>query len=205
MKESVMAEYELMFEVDDLDDEVTEAIYEHHDALVSSHADGTTLTITAEGPTAVVAAKRIVEELESEMSTMVHRLIEDLVSRADIASRSNATPQAVGLWIRGDRRRDEPFPRRFNRVGGGVWLWGEVNEWLRRVGRSHDEHLRFPCRQDYDEVNAWILDRHSRRRISTVRARVSFPGEASLGFEAAFEASSRERPRTRVAVVEGAV
>jgi len=169
-----MAQYELMFDVDALDDNATEKIYSTYDALVSSHSDGTTLTITAEGPAAATAAKRLISELDA-LGVTVRRLVEDLVSKADIAARCEATPQAVGQWIRGTRQRSTPFPPRFHRVLGGVWLWGEVNDWLRRVEWPHDDSIEYPCRKDYDEVNGWLSDRDVKRKLTSVIASIQYP------------------------------
>ena len=172
-----MTQYELIFDIDALDDSTIEAIYSRHDALISSHSDSTTLVVTADGRTAATASKRIIAELEDSFGVMIRRLVEDLVNKADIASRCDSTPQAVGQWVRGSRRRNSPFPARFNRVGGGVWLWSEVNDWLRRVGRPFDSTVSFPCRKDYDEVNAWIAEHEARRRFTSVHARVHYSGD----------------------------
>lgn len=169
-----MAQYELMFDVDALDDATTEKVYADHDALVSSHQDGTTLTITAEGATAATAAKRVVAELDM-LGVKVRRLTEDLVSRTDIAARCDATPQAVGQWIRGTRQRDTAFPPRLHRVAGGIWLWGEVNDWLRRVGRPYDEGIEYPCRRDYDEINGWLCERDVKQQLTSVSASLHYP------------------------------
>jgi hypothetical protein len=195
-----MAQYELMFDVSPLDDDAVERIYASYDALVASHGDGTTLTITAEGRTASLAAKRIVEQLEGLVGLEVSRLVEDLVSKTDIASRCEATTQAVGQWIRGVRHRNQPFPPRFNRVGGGVWLWGEVNDWLRRVNRSQDDIL-YPCRRDYDEVNAWLLERDVRKKLTSISATVRYGGSRAKGrpaAQAAGQSSSLRFNITRV-------
>lgn len=175
-----MGQYELTFDVDDLSDDTIDKIYDRFDAVVGSHADVTFLTLTAEGPTAVVAAKRAVEELESELAVVIGRVVEDLVSRVDIATRSESTPQAVGQWIRGDRHRGFPFPQRYSLVAGGVWLWGEVNEWLRRVQKKHDESMLFPRREDHDEINAWLKDRRTQHQVSQVTATLQY-GSARRG------------------------
>lgn len=167
-----MALYELIFEVDSLDEATTEAVYAGFDALVSDRGDTTTLTITAEGSTAPEAAKRIVDDLTESLNVGFHRLVEDLVTRADIAQRSGTTPQAVGLWINGNRRKLHRFPSPFNRVGGGVWLWSEVNDWLRRAGKPHDSDLNFPARCDYAVINAWISDSQVRKKMATIETHV---------------------------------
>lgn len=82
----------------------------------------------------------------------VRRLYEDLVTRAAIASRTGMTRQAVGNWIRGDRKAATPFPEPYQLAGGGLWLWGEVSAWI------GEEEIAYPTRRDYPAVNS-IIDR----------------------------------------------
>ncbi len=151
-----MTQYEWIFAVDDLADDTIDAVYETYDALVSHHGGLTLLTLTTEGDTAVEAAKTIITQLQRDRRLVrVRRAYEDLVTKADIASRSNTTPQAAGQWVRGKRLREFPFPECFSLAAGGIWLWGEVNDWLRRTGKSADD-IEYPRREDYIEVNYWV-------------------------------------------------
>lgn len=159
-----MPTYELIFAVDELADDTVWSIYEEFDALVATHGALTLLTVSVPGANAVRAAKSAVEELERLQGVRVKRCYEDLVSRMDIAERTEATPQAVGQWIRGTRHRDQPFPEPFNLVSGGVWLWGEVNQWLRRVGKKADDQ-QFPCKEDYADINKWLNERRIRLQL----------------------------------------
>ncbi|MCA1703497.1 MAG: hypothetical protein LC808_09660 [Actinobacteria bacterium] len=199
MTEVLMGRYELTFEVDELADDIIDAIYDRFDALVSAHAHVTLITLTAEGPTAVVAGKRAVEEPESELRVVVRRSVEDLVTRADIASRCDVTPQAVGQWIRGARQREASFPARFSLVAGGIWLWGEVNDWLRRVGKPHDGDLCFPRREDHDELNLWLKERRVSQRVPHVTAELRFPNDTRA--RPARHSGVFARPQTRGFVV----
>ncbi|SHG32931.1 hypothetical protein [Streptoalloteichus hindustanus] len=164
-----MTQFELIFAVDGLAEGAVWAIYEDFDALVATHGTTTLLTVTTPGPTAPMAAKAVVAKLEKTARVVVQRCYEDLVNRVDIAERCRTTPQAVGQWIHGKRRREVPFPEPFNLVNGGVWLWGEVNEWLRRSGKPSDD-VQFPCRADYYEINHWLNERRTQRRLSAVNA-----------------------------------
>lgn len=150
-----MSDFELIFAVDDLSDDVIDQIYDRYDAIVAGHETVTLLTVTAEGATPFTAAKAVVRDLESIDGVVVRRCYEDLVSRRDIAERCEVSPQAVGQWIRGDRHKGHTFPDPFNLVAGGIWLWGEVNSWLRRSGLKYYE-IAYPCRDDYAEINRWI-------------------------------------------------
>ncbi|MGH3772363.1 MAG: hypothetical protein ACRDRW_13360 [Pseudonocardiaceae bacterium] len=153
-----MTQYEWIFVVDDLADDAVDAVYEICDALVSHHGGLTLLTVTAEGGTAVEAAKTIITQLQRDRQLIrVRRAYEDLVTKVDIASRCDTTPQAVGQWVRGKRLREFPFPECFSLIAGGIWLWGEVNDWLRRTGKSADD-LEYPHREDYATVNYWVYE-----------------------------------------------
>ncbi|MCA1677223.1 MAG: hypothetical protein LC799_35285, partial [Actinobacteria bacterium] len=73
-----MAQYEWIFVVDELADDIVDTIYETWDALVSRHGGLTLLTVTAEGGTAVEAAKAIVTQLQREGQLVkVQRAYED--------------------------------------------------------------------------------------------------------------------------------
>ncbi len=153
-----MAQYEWIFVVDDLDDDTVDAVYETCDALVSRHGGLTLLTVTAEGGTVIESAKAIVAQLQQDRQLIkVQRAYEDLVTKVDIASRCDTTPQAVGQWVRGKRLREFPFPECFSLTAGGIWLWGEVNDWLCRTGKSGDD-IKYPRREDYVSINHWIRE-----------------------------------------------
>ena len=86
------------------------------------------------------------------------RLDYDLVTRGDIASRLDVTKQAVGNWIREDRRKGHPFPPPFSDVSNGIWLWGDVLTWIRKTANTPDpeEGIEYPTRAQTAEVNACI-------------------------------------------------
>lgn len=167
-----MGRYELTFEVDNLEDDLIEAIYDRFDALVAAHAEVTLLTVTAEGPTVVVAGKRLVEKLERDLRVVTRRLVEDLVTREDIANRCATTPAVVGQWLR--ETRPTSFPASYSRVAGGLWLWGEVNDWLRRAGKTHDSGLDFPDREDHNELNLWLKERRTTHKNSPITAELRY-------------------------------
>jgi hypothetical protein len=155
-----MAEYELIFEIGSPTDAQVDHLYGQADAIVARHGRTSLVTITSAGPSALTGARATVALLES-IGMTICRLYEDLVTRSEIADRSGVTPQAVGLWIRGERHGESanPFPEPYNYVGGStpVWLWGEVNLWLGQVGKA--DGLRHPARVDYVLINEWLLAR----------------------------------------------
>ncbi len=164
-----MTSFELMFEVESPNDDLVDRLYDSEDAIISSHSGLTLVTMTFEGVSAMSAAKCAVIRLE-ELGFVVARLYEDLVTRTEIAERASVTPQAVGSWIRGERQATQhgEFPKPFSIAGGsrGLWLWREVNEWLKGLGK--DDGVEYPSRLDYLYVNEWMVSRTCLSRYTKV-------------------------------------
>lgn len=160
--------YELIFETDPIEEPLQDKIDEQFDALISTQGSTFFVTLEVDGPSAAAAALTGATALE-QLGVRVRRLSEDLVTRTDIAERANKTPQAVGAWVRGDRQRQAaaPFPAPYNYVAGGVWLWGEVNEWLARVHPQTADEISYPSREDHTLVNH-MLDNRRALKSSTV-------------------------------------
>ncbi|GAB3717001.1 hypothetical protein GCM10027598_27310 [Amycolatopsis oliviviridis] len=167
-----MGQYELIFSIDRLEEEHAFEISNTIDVMYSEHGRTSLLTVTSEGDTALTAATDVVAQLETQFGVIIHRAYEDLVTKADIAGRAGATVQAVGQWVRGVRRKELPFPEPFNLVSGGVWLWADVNEWLREAGKTYDDEVLHPNHDDLELINAWLRTRTSSqpsRRINLIR------------------------------------
>jgi transcriptional regulator with XRE-family HTH domain len=155
--------YELIFQTEPLTETVMDAIEAEFDALISGHGTSYMVTVSAEGRDAVTAADSALLHLRN-LGAHPYRLVEDLVSRSEIARRVGVAPQAVGQWIRGERRAEQPFPEVFNAVAGGVWLWADVVDWLEHVnvpGVDLDEAVAHPHREDYWAVNHRLVAEHS--------------------------------------------
>jgi len=156
----IMADYELTLEIRRPTDVQIAALYDAEDALVSSHGQTSLVTMTAEGSSALAAARRAVASLEQH-GIEACRLYEDLVTRSEIARRCEVTSQAVGLWTRGERQSgaSRPFPEPNNYACGSteLWLWHDVNDWLTQLGKS--DGMAHPSRVDYVLVNDWLLQR----------------------------------------------
>jgi len=148
-----MTEFELIFETAEISDDQESAIYAEFDAAISQHSGVTLVTVTAQGVSALDASLDAVARIR-RLGVSPVRLYEDLVTRATIAERAGVTPQAVGHWIRGERHAAEPFPVPFNVAAGGIWLWGDVNEWLRRTAPNLADTMSYPRQEDYLTVNA---------------------------------------------------
>ncbi len=146
-----MPEFELIFEVDPLSETHEASLVNELDVFVGGHGPSALVTITFSGETATQAALAAASRLRDD-GVAIRRLVEDLVTRSTIAERSGKTPQAVGLWARGERHSSDPFPAPYFLAGGGLWLWGEVNGWLARQGYARDP-LSHPARADYARVN----------------------------------------------------
>ncbi|MDQ1292891.1 MAG: hypothetical protein QG608_772 [Actinomycetota bacterium] len=147
-----MTSFELILQVDPIPEDLEDILCCDWDAVVGHHGDDVLVSVTAEGPTAQVAAKTTIARLRS-LGICVRRFSEDLVSRTMIAERAEVTPQAVGNWIRGERQ-GTTFPQPFTHAAGGLWLWSEVNRWLQT--HDLDDGMNHPDRIDYIEVNYWI-------------------------------------------------
>ncbi|QIZ35034.1 hypothetical protein [Saccharopolyspora sp. ASAGF58] len=152
-----MADFEIGFEVDELSDAALVQLAELFDVVASEHAGMALVTVIAPGENAVAAAKAVVGALD-DLGVEARRSHLDLVTRADIAQRCDATPQAIGQWIRGERMRQVRFPAPFHDVAGGVWLWGEVNRWLAKVGKDHDP-VGCPSRNEHVAIDHWLANR----------------------------------------------
>ena len=167
-----MGLYELIFEVDGLGEDEQDAVYQNFDALISGHGTAYYVTLSAEGPNVVTAARTAISRL-TEIGVHPYRMVEDLVTRAEIARRLDVAVQAVGQWVRGERRADSPFPEPHNRVGGGVWLWSDVVRWSARVpdlAKPAAPELEFPRLDDHVVINFDLLAAGGRRRSSGARS-----------------------------------
>jgi hypothetical protein len=161
-----MADYELTFELDELDEAQEDRIYEAFDAMIAVHGSTTLMTCTARGATTFAAAKGTVAELAG-MGVVAIRLYEDLVGRAQIAERAGVTTQAVGLWVRGERQAQSPFPAPYHVAAGGLWLWADVNAWLAAQGK--EDGFAHPRRADYLQTNSWLDGRAAPHRMAVPR------------------------------------
>lgn len=159
-----MGQFELIFSIDRLEEEHAFEISNTIDVMYSEHGRTNLLTVTSEGDTALAAARDVVTQLETQFGVVIHRVYEDLVTKADIAERASTTVQAVGQWARGVRQKEVRFPEPFNLVGGGVWLWADVNDWLREAGKAYDDDVLHPNRDDLELINAWLQARASSLR-----------------------------------------
>ena len=166
-----MAEYEFVFVVDGIsldDHDSVDALTESLDAVVSSSHGVTRVTVAGAGPDAVTAARSLAERLHATAPTMrLVRLDRELVGVSDIADLTGRTRQNVTQWTRGQRRDGVLFPAPEATVGrSSVWLWSEVNAWLRGIGLD-DGELR-PTRAEATEID-WVLQTTRKVELALVR------------------------------------
>lgn len=167
-----MSEYEFTFVLDGMgpdDHDAVQSLTEELDALVSGSYGVHRLTVAAEGANAVTAAETVVAKVAEIVPEMrLLRLDRDLVGVSDIAERTDRTRQNVTQWIRGQRREGVPFPVPEAVVGRSqVWLWSEVNEWLRGIGLDDGEQR--PTRTEMTEID-WLLQKHMSVELELVTA-----------------------------------
>ena len=136
----------------------------------------TSATLSAVGETCLAAASAAIERLR-DLGAEPIRLIDDLVGRREIARRAGVTPQAVGLWIRGERHASSPFPPPFVDAGGGLWLWGEVVPALAARGVTVDGDVQYPSRLDSQRIGGIL----SARQTAGSAGRIGRPATRNTG------------------------
>jgi hypothetical protein len=157
------SEYEISFVLNNvaegLANPAVSALEDRHDAVVSAHSGLLIATITCSGPDVTRAGAATVRLLHTN-DVQVERTYPDLVTRQDIADRAECSRQAVGNWANGIRYAADPFPRPIYLIGGGLWLWGDVEPWLERHGREPDG-IVYPTLIDHARLDRWIADRNA--------------------------------------------
>lgn len=161
-----MTEFELAFVVPELVDPFDQRVSrveESMDMVVTTHGGRSVASVTAGGVDAIAAGRHAAAVLSS-CGLPPERTYPDLVSRQDIADRLDISRQAVGNWVRGERHQGYAFPLPAHAVAGGVWLWGDVVDWLRCTGRESDE-LDFPTLEDHAFLDGVLMRARETRVI----------------------------------------
>ncbi len=142
--------YELSFELPTLSEEAEDLVADQFDSVIAVHTGVTTITLTADGDDCVSAAIAAINTLRNLGAEPI-RLVDDVVSRSEIARRMGVTPQSVGQWIRGERHSESAFPTPYILTDGGLWLWGEVSTALAIRGEEVEE-FGYPDRRDIQVI-----------------------------------------------------
>lgn len=160
MRGCILKLYELRFEIEEADEDCYEAVEESFDITVAKHGRTVYLTAVVEDSTSAISAARKAIHVMMAAGIRIRRLCEDLVTRTEIAERTGRTRQAVGQWVRGERRiaADLSFPEPYHPTAGGIWLWSEVNTWLQLTSVAEADDAAYPDRCDYSVINAEMLD-----------------------------------------------
>jgi transcriptional regulator with XRE-family HTH domain len=159
--------YELSFEVAEMSEAAEDRVSNRFDSVIAVHGGVTTVTLTAEGDTCIGAALSTISSLR-EAGVEPLRLVDDAVSRSEIARRMGVTPQSVGQWIRGERHSESAFPAPYILAGGGLWLWGEVLKALANRG-VEIEDIGYPSRRDIQEIGGVLVHNASRAHAVPTR------------------------------------
>lgn len=110
---------------------------------------------------AVMSAIKNVEasSIEAIVATVAP---ENLVTESDIAKRLNINRQTVSLWIKGERRKSQPFPKAMMKLAdkSPFWKWREVVEWLYQNELIQDKEI---VKNAFflENVNAVLEERNS--------------------------------------------
>lgn len=142
-----MPAFEMTFEVPPVPDAVEDRIVELLDATIAEHLGVRTATILVDAHDCVAAAAAALD-LFQHAGVTPRRLVDDLVTRTQIAERVGVTRQAVSNWVSGVRQVGSEFPPPYVLTGGGLWLWGEVVDYLRGIGVAVEEDATFPTRRE---------------------------------------------------------
>jgi len=155
-----MRQFELTFEVPEMAEEVEDAVADELDAVIAVHSGVTTVTASSPASDCLVAARTLIDVL-TRLGAPPRRLVDDLVTRAEIAERAGVTRQAVGQWIRGERHAAAAFPAPFVFTGGGLWRWGEVVDALASWGIRLDEDVTYPTRREAQLIDGFLASEPS--------------------------------------------
>lgn len=150
--------YEITFVVEPLDDDDADALLDElPDVFISSHGQVTTVDLQVNAVSGPVAARQAREILIKAGARPI-RLDLGLVDRAAIAIRAGVTQQAVGLWVRGERGQQQPFPRPVVTVGATpAWSWAEVADWLVQRGQI-EPGTKYLTLDQIQYANVWTCD-----------------------------------------------
>jgi predicted DNA-binding transcriptional regulator AlpA len=168
--------------------EVVELLEVELDAMLARGGGVDLIDIAYEGLGAVDAALNAVQAVHRLVPTMkMIRLDRDLVGVPEIAERAGVSRQNVHQWSTGARRNGEPFPKPEGVAGRShVWLWTEVNEWLKSPG--YDDGLTWPTRYEMSEIDcalhsglASIAEPALRRWLDLRHQSTGMPSELLIG------------------------
>lgn len=147
--------YALNFEVSPVSDAQLDNIDSHFDTVLAEGHGTPELTVLVEASSAS-AAFQFARRTIGDAGVKIKRYLPDFVTRAEIASRSGLTTQAVGNYARGQRGRSFPDP--YFHVPNAVWAWGDVLSWLRAQGVEVNDDAYYPNRAETEAFMFKVWD-----------------------------------------------
>lgn len=136
------------------DDQAVTTLMEQLDAMLFRGAGVDLLSIVIDGENALDAAHRAYIKARNHVPRIVFkRLDRELVGIPEIVERTGRSRQNIAQLVAGERHTDAPpFPPAEGVVGRTrVWLWAEVNAWLKHLGM--DDGLARPTREEMTEID----------------------------------------------------
>lgn len=162
--------------VDVNDASIVSVLMEQLDATLARAGGVDLLVMSADGSDAIDAARNAALSVKFHVPQLqILRLDRDLVGISEIAERTGRSRQNVAQWVTGERRADiaQPFPPPEAVVGRArVWLWTEVNAWLRHLRLEDEEAL--PSRAEINDID-YMLRHNLLLPLNRPQARLGWP------------------------------
>lgn len=160
--------YELAFQIEPIG-EARELDLVKHDLMFSQSGRIHSVLCSEVAQNGVAAAKAARAKLE-RLGVTVKRAMLDLVNKADIADRAEVSKPTVAEWTKQFNGMGG-FPEEYDTIAGHpVWVWADVNEWLRREAKPVYDSFSSLNRRDVESFNYW-LDTQPRPTATSTRVR----------------------------------
>jgi len=156
--------YEFTFEVPILSQELEDQLVEELDAFPFQSHDVQFVTIETEAESCLKAALTAIRAL-CDRGIEPIRLVEDLVNQAEIGRRIGLSSQAVGLWVRGERRKGVEFPAPYVTGPVPLWLWRDIQDVLPLLDIELDDTLT-PSRTDIQRIAGSLRGMHDSETLN---------------------------------------
>lgn len=162
----MMPAFEIPFEVTSFTDDQVVEVQKQMDVIASEGHGRCTMTILVEASD-VAGAFQLARAALHRAGVTINRLAPDFVNRAEIARRARVSTQAVGQYVRGERRSTFTFPTPAGHAPEPIWIWGDVAAWLqdqriiepddvRELTQEDFDHLQYRLRNDDRTEAGWI-------------------------------------------------
>ena len=151
--------YDLKFVTEPVSDELVDHLYEQgFDVNISGYDGLDFISTTVQGNDPIEATKCIACALEKQ-GVHVLRLDLGLVNQSAIANLCRVSREAVSQWVKASKGV-AAFPKPYASINGPLWVWGDVNEWLRRTAKPYFEDASFLSSAQNDLFNVLWKESH---------------------------------------------